>query len=201
VQAAQNVAQVILGLNLKCASCHDSFISDWKLEEAYAFANIFADSTLEVSRCEQPTGTLAKTKILWEELGDIDSAANRAEKLRQLADRLVQPANGRMYRTIVNRIWKQMMGRGIVEPVDEMDNLPWSQDLLDWLAVDFAENGYDIKRLIFQIASSNSYQSQSVSIKSADQLIADDFQFKGLIRRRMTAEQFSDAVSDDLPAF
>lgn len=57
VQAAQNVAQVILGLNLKCASCHDSFISDWKLEEAYAFANIFADSTLEVSRCEQPTGT------------------------------------------------------------------------------------------------------------------------------------------------
>ena len=195
VQAAQNVAQVFLGLNLKCASCHDSFISDWKLEEAYAFANIFADSTLEVSRCEQPTGTLAKTKILWEELGDIDSAANRAEKLRQLADRLVQPANGRMYRTIVNRIWKQMMGRGIVEPVDEMDNLPWSQDLLDWLAVDFAENGYDIKRLIFQIASSNSYQSQSVSIESADKLIADDFQFKGLIRRRMTAEQFSDAVS------
>ena len=195
VQAAQNVGQVILGLNLKCASCHDSFISDWKLEEAYAFANIFADSTLEVSRCEQPTGTMAKTKILWEELGDIDSAANRAEKLRQLADRLVQPSNGRMYRTIVNRVWKQMMGRGIVEPVDEMDNLPWSQDLLDWLAVDFSENGYDIKRLVFLIASSNIYQSQSVSFESAHKLIADDFQFKGLIRRRMTAEQFSDAVS------
>lgn len=195
MQAAQNVGQVILGLNLKCASCHDSFISDWKLEQAYAFANVFADSTLEVSRCEQPTGTMAKTKILWEELGDIDSAANRAEKLRQLADGLVQPANGRMYRTIVNRVWKQMMGRGIVEPVDEMDNLPWSQDLLDWLAVDFADNGYDLKRLVFQIASSNIYQSQSVSIESADKLIADDFQFKGLIRRRMTAEQFSDAVS------
>ncbi len=195
MQAAQNVGQVILGLNLKCASCHDSFISDWKLEEAYAFANVFADSTLEVSRCEQPTGTMAKTKILWEELGDIDSAANRAEKLRQLANRLVQPANGRMYRTIVNRVWKQMMGRGIVEPVDEMDNLPWSQDLLDWLAVEFVENGYDLKRLVFLIASSNIYQSQSVSIESADKLIADDFQFKGLIRRRMTAEQFSDAVS------
>lgn len=195
MQAAQNVGQVILGLNLKCASCHDSFISDWKLEEAYAFANVFADSTLEVSRCEQPTGTMAKTKILWEELGDIDSAASRTEKLRQLADRLVQPANGRMYRTIVNRVWKQMMGRGIVEPVDEMDNLPWSQDLLDWLAVDFVENGYDLKRLVFLIASSNIYQSQSISIESADKLIAEDFQFKGLIRRRMTAEQFSDAVS------
>ena len=46
MQAAQNVAQVFLGLNLKCASCHDSFISDWKLADAYAFANIFADTLL-----------------------------------------------------------------------------------------------------------------------------------------------------------
>jgi uncharacterized membrane protein len=195
MQAAQNVGQVLLGLNLKCASCHDSFISDWKLEEAYAFANIFADSTLEVSRCEQPTGKLAKTKILWEELGEIDSLASKAEKLRQLADQLVQPANGRMYRTVVNRIWKQMMGRGIVEPVDEMDNAPWSQDLLDWLAVDFVENGYDLKRLINQIASSKIYQSQSIPVESPEKLLSQDFKFQGMVRRRLSAEQFSDAVS------
>lgn len=195
MQAAQNVGQVLLGLNLKCASCHDSFISDWKLEEAYAFANIFADSTLEVSRCEQPTGKMAKTKILWEELGDIDSLATKAEKLRQLADQLVQPANGRMYRTVVNRIWKQMMGRGIVEPVDEMDNAPWSQDLLDWLAVDFVENGYDLKRLINQIASSKIYQSQSIPVESPEKLLSQDFKFQGMVRRRLSAEQFSDAVS------
>nr|WP_306422305.1 DUF1549 domain-containing protein [Algoriphagus sp. AGSA1] len=196
MQAAQNVGQVILGLNLKCASCHDSFISDWKLEESYAFANIFADSTLEVSRCEVPTGKKAKTKILWEELGDIDSVANKAKKLRQLADKLVQPANGRMYRTIVNRVWKQMMGRGIVEPVDEMDNEPWSQDLLDWLASDFVENGYDLKGLIYQIASSKIYQSQSIGYESYDAVMADDYKFNGMVRKRMTAEQFSDAVSE-----
>lgn len=196
MQAAQNVGQVILGLNLKCASCHDSFISDWKLEESYAFANIFADSTLEVSRCEVPTGKMAKTKILWEELGDIDSMATKAEKLRQLADRLVQPANGRMYRTIVNRVWKQLMGRGMVEPVDEMDNEPWSQDLLDWLASDFVENGYDLKALIYQIASSKIYQSQSIGYESYDELMADDYKFNGMVSRRMTAEQFSDAVSE-----
>jgi uncharacterized membrane protein len=195
MQAAQNVGQVLLGLNLKCASCHDSFISDWKLEEAYAFANIFADSTLEVTRCEQPTGKLAKTKILWEELGEIDSLGTKAEKLRQLADQLVQPANGRLYRTVVNRIWKQMMGRGIVEPVDEMDNQPWSQDLLDWLAVDFVENGYDLKRLIFQIANSKIYQSQSIPLATPDLLLAEDFKFEGMIRRRITAEQFSDAIA------
>ena len=194
MQAAQNVGQVLLGLNLKCASCHDSFISDWKLEQSYAFANIFADSTLEVSRCEQPTGVMAKTKILWEELGEIDSLATKAEKLRQLADRLVQPANGRLYRTLVNRIWKQMMGRGIVEPVDEMDNEPWSQDLLDWLAVDFAENGYDLKRLIAQIAKSRIYQSASVSVESPDMLLAENYQFQGVVQRRITAEQFADAV-------
>ncbi|PZV83598.1 putative membrane protein [Algoriphagus aquaeductus] len=196
MQAAQNVGQVLLGLNLKCASCHDSFISDWKLEQAYAFANIFADSTLEVSRCEQPTGKLAQTKILWEELGAIDSLATKAEKLRQLADQLVQPANGRMYRTVVNRIWKQLMGRGMVEPVDEMDNAPWSQDLLDWLAVDFVENGYDLKRLIYQITTSKIYQSPSVTVPSAEKLLAEDFKFQGVIRRRITAEQFADAVAE-----
>ncbi|WP_342667607.1 DUF1549 domain-containing protein [Algoriphagus vanfongensis] len=195
MQAAQNVGQVILGLNLKCASCHDSFISDWKLEESYAFANIFADSTLEISRCEKPTGKMAQTKILWEELGEIDSLATKAEKLQQLADQLVQPKNGRLSRTIVNRIWKQMMGRGIVEPVDEMDNEPWSQDLLDWLASDFTDNGYDIKRLIKQIATSKIYQSQSIPVPSSDFLLAEDYLFEGMIRRRMTAEQFSDAVS------
>jgi len=196
MQAAQNVGQVLLGLNLKCASCHDSFISDWKLEQAYAFANIFADSTLEVSRCEQPTGQMAKTKILWEELGEIDSMATKAKKLRQLADQLVQPANGRMYRTVVNRIWKQLMGRGMVEPVDEMDNAPWSQDLLDWLAVDFVENGYDLKRLIYQITTSKIYQSPSVTVASAEKLIAEDFKFQGVIRRRITAEQFADVVAE-----
>lgn len=195
MQAAQNVGQVILGLNLKCASCHDSFVSDWKLEEAYAFANIFADSTLEISRCEIPTGKMAKTEILWEELGSIDSTATKAEKLRQLADKLVQPENGRMYRTIVNRIWKQMMGRGIVEPVDEMDNEPWSQDLLDWMASEFVDKGYDLKALIFQIASSKIYQSQSIGYGSYDEVMADDFKFKGMVKKRMTAEEFSDAVS------
>ncbi|MEX2592542.1 MAG: PSD1 and planctomycete cytochrome C domain-containing protein [Anditalea sp.] len=195
MQAAQNVGQVILGLNLKCASCHDSFISDWKLEDAYAFANIFADSVLEISRCEKPTGKMAKTKILWEELGEIDSTDTKAKKLEQLAEKLTQPANGRIYRTIVNRIWAQMMGRGIVEPVDIMDNEPWSQDLLDWLASDFVESNYDMKELIYKIATSNTYQLPSVGMDDPSELLAEDFQFEGMVRKRITAEQFSDAVS------
>ncbi|WP_236976104.1 DUF1549 domain-containing protein [Membranihabitans maritimus] len=195
MQAAQNVAQVMLGLNLKCASCHDSFISDWKLEDAYAFANIFADSTLEINRCDKPIGKYAGTRIMWEELGAIDSTATRKKKMEQLSERLVQPENGRLYRTIVNRYWAQLMGRGIIEPVDEMDNLPWSQDLLDWLAVDFEEKGSDLKDLIFQIVTSRIYQMPTVEIADPADLKAEDFVFKGMVRRRVTAEQFSDAVS------
>ena len=195
MQAAQNVAQVLLGLNLKCASCHDSFVSDWKLADAYAFANIFADTTLEINRCDKPTGKMAGRRILYPELGEISVDAPTEERLRQLADYLVQPKDGRLYRTLVNRIWAQVMGRGLVEPVDVMDNIPWDADLLDWLASDFVANGYDVKRLIQNILTSKTYQLPSVSVKEAGDLMAENFKFTGMIRRRLTAEQFADAVS------
>lgn len=199
MQAAQNVSQVFLGLNLKCASCHDSFINDWKLDDAYAFANIFADSTLEINRCDKPTGVMASTRSLYyKDLGNIDSALPTQERLKQLAEILVQPKDGRLYRTLVNRIWAQVMGRGIVEPVDVMDNAPWSQDLLDWLASDFTANGYDIKKLIYTILTSRTYQLPSTGIKEAEQIVTPDFVFNGMLRRRMTAEQFADAVSKSI---
>lgn len=195
MQAAQNVAQVFLGLNLKCASCHDSFISDWKLEDAYAFANVFADTTLEIHRCDKPTGKLAGRGLLFKELGQIKETPVTEERLKELADFLVQPKNGRLYRTLVNRVWAQLMGRGIVEPVDVMDNIPWSQDLLDWLAADFATNGYDIKKLMYAILTSKTYQLPSIGIKEAGLVTAPTYIFEGMVRRRLTAEQFADAVS------
>lgn len=195
MQAAQNVSQVFLGLNLKCASCHDSFISDWKLADSYAFANIFADTLLEINRCDKPTGKIAGTKMLFPELGEISVNASTEKRLRELADFLVQPKDGRLYRTAVNRIWAQLMGRGIVEPVDMMDNMPWSEDLLDWLASDFAANGYDMKKLIYTIVTSRTYQLPSASVKEASDIMANSYKFTGMVRRRLTAEQFSDAIS------
>ena len=195
MQAAQNVAQVLLGLNLKCASCHDSFVSDWKLADAYAFANVFADSTLEINRCDKPTGKMAGRGILYKELGTISVDAPTEQRLRELADFLVQPKDGRLYRTLVNRVWAQLMGRGLVEPVDAMDNEPWSQDLLDWLAYDFVQNGYDIKKLIYTITTSKTYQLPSVGIKDESLITAPSYVFTGMVRRRLTAEQFADAVS------
>jgi hypothetical protein len=192
MQAAQGISQVFMGINLKCASCHNSFISNWKLADAYGMAGIYADNPLEMVRCDKPQGQIAPIKFLYPELGAIDGKAARSARLAQLASILTCRANGRLARTFVNRIWARLMGRGLVEPTDEMDHKPWDPDLLDWLAEDFVDNGYDVKRLIARIVTSRAYQTSAMSLKSER---APDFVFAGPAVKRMGAEQFVDAVS------
>jgi mono/diheme cytochrome c family protein len=192
MQAAQNVSQVFLGVNLKCASCHDSFINDWTLHDAYGLAGVFAESQLEVHRCDQPKGEYAPLKFLYPELGTIDSQGNREVRLQQLADLLTHEQNGRLARTIVNRLWGKFLGRAIIEPVDDMDNTPWNADLLDWLAVDLAEHGYDLTHTLRLILTSRAYQMPAVDRGERD---AETFIFHGPVVKRLNAEQFSDALS------
>jgi hypothetical protein len=73
-----------------------------------------------------------------------------------------------------------------------MDNQPWSQDLLDWLAFDFQKKGGDIKALIYQIATSKTYQTASVGLKDPNDIVLQNYTFKGVLRKRITAEQFAD---------
>jgi hypothetical protein len=193
VQAAQNVTQVFLGTNLKCASCHDSFVNHWKLLDSYALAAVFSDKPLEVHRCDQGTGKTASVGFLYPELGSIDPSAPRPERMKQLAELLVKPEDGRFARTIVNRLWAQLMGRGIVEPLDDMDQLAWDQDLLDWLATDFVAHGHDLKHTLALIASSRAYRLPSKGV--ADPTDRSSFAFRGPLTKRMTAEQFADALS------
>jgi len=190
IQFAQNVSQVFFGENMKCASCHDSFIDDWKLEDAYGMAAIIAGKPLEMYRCDKPTGEKMDAKFLFDELGSIDKSAPGNERLKRAAELATAPGNGRLARTIVNRLWARLMGRGLVEPVDMMSNRPWSEDMLDYLAWDLAQNGYDLKRTLAMIVGSRTYQGTTV-IPSRR---GDDFVFEGPIAKRMTAEQFIDAV-------
>ena len=192
VQAAQNISQVFLATNLKCASCHDSFVNAWKLSDAYALANVFADSPLEIHRCEKPTGEVSRIAFLYPELGSIDAKLLKRERMKQLADLLVKRENGRLARTIVNRLWAVLFGRGIVDPVDDMDQPPWNRDLLDWLASDLAEHHFDLKHTLTIISTSRAYQLPSVSGPTPE---ADKYRFLGPQTKRMTAEQFIDAVA------
>nr|WKN35786.1 DUF1553 domain-containing protein [Tunicatimonas sp. TK19036] len=194
MQAAQNISQSLLGVNLKCASCHNSFVSNLTLKQAYGFANIFSDSTLEIYRCDKPTGKMSEVSFLYPELGVVDSGSIEA-KLKMLSEVMVKPENGRLYRTITNRVWDRLMGRGIVEPLDEMDNTPWNSELLDWLAADFIEHDYDLKHLLERIMTSRTYQMPSVNYDKIADLKAEDYVFTGPARRRLSAEQFADAIS------
>jgi hypothetical protein len=191
IQFSQNVSQVFFGINMKCASCHDSFIDRWKLEQAYALAAVVAEEPLEIHRCDKATGKMAVAGFLWPELGSIDSTAPKEQRLEQLAGLVTHPENGRFQRTIVNRIWQRLMGRGIVHPVDVMGNRPWDGDVLDYLANYLVDSGYDLKRLVAHIVASKAYQSQ---VATEDDDSASDFVFRGPSVKRMTAEQFVDAA-------
>src|SRR5205807_5495021 len=102
LQFAQNVAQVFFGVNLKCASCHDSFIDHWKLDDAYSLAAVIADRPLELYRCDKPTGRQARPRFLFPELGTINAALGKAQRLKQLARLVTEPDNGRFTRPIAN---------------------------------------------------------------------------------------------------
>lgn len=92
-------------------------------------------------------------------------------------------------RAFVNRVWALLLGRGIVHPFDEMDSThpPSHPELLDWLAEDFRDSNYDIRRLIRSIALSQAYQLDSVKLTGAD----DPATFAWYLERPLTAEQYS----------
>jgi hypothetical protein len=85
-----------------------------------------------------------------------------------------------------------MMGRGIVHPVDMMANRPWSADLLDYLANYLVEQKYDLKKLMAHIATSQTYQAKPAIL--AKEPLGEDYVFRGPELRRLSAEQFMDAV-------
>ncbi len=191
MQAAQNISQVFLGVNLKCASCHDSFIDDWQLADAYGMAGVYADKKLELVECDKPLGRHAPVKFVFPELGAMEDDAPKAARVARLADLVTSPANGRLPRTMVNRLWARLLGRGLVEPLDVMQNPAWDPDLLDWLAEDLVANSYDLKHTLAVILTSRAYQLPAVDVPEQP---ARDFVFRGPGVRRLTAEQFRDAL-------
>jgi hypothetical protein len=112
-----------------------------------------------------------------------------------LAQWLLQPEHPLFARVTVNRAWQLMFGRGIVETSDNFGSQgaqPTNQELLDWLARDFADTRWDIKRLLKTIAMSATYRQSS---KASPELLARDPQNELLARgpsRRLTAEMFRD---------
>ncbi|MEQ1861418.1 MAG: DUF1549 domain-containing protein [Chthoniobacteraceae bacterium] len=192
MQAAQSISQVFMGVNLKCASCHDSFVNDWSLSDAYGVAAIYSDEPLELVHCDKPTGKTAAPRSLYPQLGALDPQLARPARMARFAELMTGPQNGRLSRTIVNRLWAKLLGRGLVEPLDDMDQRAWSPEIIDFLAEDLVAHGYDLKHTIAQIITSRAYQLPSVEGPADEK---QDFVFRGPITRRLTAEQFTDAIA------
>jgi hypothetical protein len=193
MQAAQNTSQVFLGVNLKCASCHDSFVNKWKLKDAYGLAAYFSpDASLQMFRCDLPQDRRTGPGFLFPGFARTPRSAALAHRRAAAAATFTDPRLGRLPRTLVNRIWQRLLGRGIVATVDEMDGEPWSPALLDWLAADFADHDYDVKHLIETIVTSRAYQLPAVRREA--EAPARGYVFRGPEVRRLSAEQFADAI-------
>src|ERR1051325_10233121 len=96
MQAAQNISQVFMGVNLKCASCHDSFINDWTLADAYGLASVYSDAPLEMVLCDKPTGKMASPKFIYPQLGELEATTNKAVRLQQLSRLITERKDGRL---------------------------------------------------------------------------------------------------------
>ena len=190
------VSETLMGVRLRCAECHDHPLDHWRQDDYHALAAIFArlDQGRFVSdsgrgQVTHPaTGRPALPRIP----GRVDDAHDVDR--REFADWLTDPDNPMLARSTVNRVWAQLMGRGLVEPVDDhRDTNPASHpDLLDQLARHFIDGGFRMKSLIREICLSEAYQRSS----EASAGTSDDPRFYSRFTPRpLEAEVLADAVA------
>jgi hypothetical protein len=205
LKSAADSAQVFLGTSLKCASCHNHFENkEWTQARFLGFAGLFNAADLEVVRCESKTGHIVPTNFLFD-LPNVptDIPAAEPERLTRAVQLLIDPANPRFAKTIVNRLWKRLLGLGLFEPADDfrVDRPASHPELLDWLAYDFLSNGCDIKHTMRLILNSQTYQLKYEPAfedyyESSKPLEPRYFRSPKL--RRLTAEQALDSIAQAL---
>ncbi len=201
IQSAANVAQVFLGTEMKCASCHNHFLNkEWPQARFLAFAGLFATNDLELIRCEKKSGQFIPAKFPFDLPGVPEAVPQPIEeRLHRVAQELIDPTNPRFAKTIVNRLWKRYLGLGLFEPQDDFrpDRPPSHPELLTWLADDFMRHGYDLKHTIRLILTSRTYQLRY------DPELEDHFDvnqpqqaryYRSPSLRRLTAEELLDSV-------
>uniref|UniRef100_A0A7C2JXB3 DUF1553 domain-containing protein n=1 Tax=Schlesneria paludicola TaxID=360056 RepID=A0A7C2JXB3_9PLAN len=203
--ATETTAQLFLGVRIQCAKCHNHPFERWTQDNYYGIAAAFArigrkktdDANEEVifaqdsGEVTQPrTGQQMKVHLLLK--GDVDVPADQ-DRREVFADWLTQPDNPFFARSLVNRIWGHLLGRGIVEPVDDFrdSNPPTNAALLDDLARQFVEHGYSQKWVIRTIMNSRVYQ---LSSRSNEFNKNDELYNSHATTRLLTAEQLLDAI-------
>ena len=196
---AELVSQVFLGVRLQCANCHNHPLDRWTQDDYHGLAAVFA--RLERGRdgegrrrgavTNPRTGEPAVPRIPGRAL----PRRRQATAATAFADWLTAPDNPYFARAAVNRLWRAMFGRGLVEPVDDLrDTNPATHpELLDRLADDFVKHGYDLRHTLRLIALSETY-GRSAAATPGNR--ADDRFYSHAYRRPLEPEVLADALAD-----
>jgi len=210
---AHILSTAFLGQEMTCARCHDSPYHQSKQRDLFEMAAMLNRKPITLPETSSvPMSTFAGRKPLipitlkpgeviapaWPSLFEKQLlsakqsavAPTKDDSREQLAALITSPQNERFAQVIVNRIWKQLMGRGFVEPVDDWEaSKPTHPELLDWLAREFVSHHYDMKHLQQLILTSEAYQRQTRPL-----VPGTTPDFAAPLPRRMTAEQIVDSL-------
>jgi hypothetical protein len=201
----ETTAVTFLGMSVTCCRCHNHPLEKWTQDQYWSLANLFSRVALkngergEIVVLSQPDGdvlhprrglAMPPTPLDYKSLSP-DSPVDRRQ---YFADWLTAKDNPYFARALVNRVWRNFLGRGLVEAEDDLrqTNPPTNPELLDALAADFIKHGYDVKYLIKKIMNSATYQRSSVP--SAENR-ADDRFYSHYLVRRLPAEVILDAYA------
>jgi hypothetical protein len=208
-ELTETTSVTFLGMSITCARCHNHPLEKWTQDQYYGMANLFSRVTLKNGErggdlvvFASSTGDIAHPRLgvpmLPRPLDDSDSRAPSIESTEDrrayFADWLTRPDNPFFARALVNRVWANFMGRGLVDPEDDLrlTNPASNEELLASLAQDFIEHRYDVKHLIRTIMNSATYQRSSVALPEN---AGDDRFDSHYLIRRLSAEVVLDAYS------
>ncbi len=205
----EKTTQVFLGVRMVCAQCHDHPFERWTQNQYYQMSAFFSavglragyevgeeivfDQRADFDMKHPKDGRVVKPEFLIASAKPV-AVPDDSRRRDALADWLVSKENPFFARAIVNRVWSYFLGKGIIDPVDDIraSNPPVNAPLLDALTKDFIDHNFDLQYLIRTIANSRTYQA---AITPNEWNRDDGINFSRFIPRRMSAEQLMDAVS------
>ncbi len=201
----ETTSQLFLGIRIQCAKCHNHPFERWSQDNYYGIGAFF-------NRVQRKPGVNPEEQVIWVARGGEVTQPRTGQQMQPwlpltgtaemkgegdrreaLVEWLIKPENPFFAKVEVNRIWGHLLGRGIVEPVDDFrdSNPPSSASLMAALADDFVAHGYDRKHVMRTILNSRTYQ---LSSRKNEFNATDAKYFSHASTRLLSAEQLLDAI-------
>lgn len=219
---AETTARLFLGVRLQCAKCHNHPFDRWTQDDYYSWSAIFARIDYEIVKNDR-RDKFDKHEFVGEQIvkiadgGGVDhprtghyvsarllggrelEPGSYQDRLTPLAVWLTSAENTSFARAQVNFIWYHLLGRGLVEPIDDVraTNPASNEPLLEALAADFMARGFDLRHVVRTIMTSRIYQLSAVPNRTNDE---DNANFSRALVQRLSAEKLLDAQSQVLDA-